>query len=1518
MEFNEFISTLKNYYPHEVTIAEFTRRVLANAVTEDMSYEFLHEGDDSTFGKAAGKKRGNISQGMAKKVLPNQSRKRFLSFIDGFELTEDAVNRIKKRFGLDAKMKKQEIYNGLYDVLLDCLENAGTRKKTPNTAIELTKNEFADDRTLTSQHTLPIMPYSKADILNASREDYMDSRKPGSRFANLNILSHLLPHGYVITNLAGYGKTDEDIDCPLEFLLDKYAEQNIALIGEGGIGKTTFLLKIMERFHQSETQEHTPIPIFIELNRCPAKIGEWYSEKSNKTNFITRYIAAQSEMYALDNVHEAILKSIENEFRKPTQTPEYWLLLDGINEVSRSAAIDKNGNTTGSFIRDMLNTEIKALMTYPNVRVITASRKNELAFFTGDVKNIELTGVKQKDIVEHLRINGYQEPDINYILSQRKLVDCLRIPLFLCMFTISETGIEYPPLTRGEILNGFFNKKQSIYSQKGIMERIIGQSAFDRTLALFVIDFTLPHIGFFMESDGLFFMSRDEVIQAIDEFLSTTVIDDDIPTLWSKTVEVFPDYENATYTMNDLRTSLEKIGAESILDFIVNTLGIMYRGKNLEYSFIHHHIRDYFAGLHEIQRIKMAAAFYNSYISDDDTDALYKAYYSLSLAWGTIWNESKRVFVGEILSEHRNTPEVNAAGKWEIPAPIFPEQTLFRTVMDIFVNIDESSNRGMINIAGTMKAVRRNLAGVDFSGLDMRECRLHGIPLSVGRNENRLTALFTDAEISQETFEMEGHLEKILEFSYSYEGEYIFTISSDGTVKQWETDTGRCVNTIRLKKHDPNESDNLAQSFIVLSNGDDSFLTCAYSQDLAQNGVACNIHQHSWVDGEAECMEYRTTRPFNFLNTTSYSKRISKNGYSFGQTYVVAVFEDCHLHIYEQENPDAVVYTELDIMGSVIDAIMIGDHDVFLYYVSSQNINRDHEDEISGNAEFAIALHNLETKSTEILYTYLQYISVETEDELESALYPPFCVDNKCENMAFIEKGKIKIFSLRTKKVRHLPYSGDEPDFMTFANVSLLLVYTDRCVSYNIKTRQVEKVYQYGGLGFILHGNHSSQRLLLFDDDLNPYEWNLMNDEVKEKYKYSKRTLTGAYPIPQSTELMATYDNDSLVIIDRRNGELLEAICYNEPDARTSLALYSEAHNCMFFLYVNYFYEYIMCYDLNTSSYRRAYFDFVEERKIKALFLSDDETRLFCVFEKKVVEIEWQVQPMRYTDVYLASTDEVIHEAYFSGADNLVAIVLAFMPNEEASPKPKLPRLYEMEKTADGRYRLASWYQLPYVSKSVLKKLSSFSHTDYTQPIPHDVREKQGLMYYINAGIFLNFDDDVLNALRVDKHIMGADGRIETTVALSLKPHEVNYILGESPAVLAHYGFDSTQADSEEQQSKYPVVMLVRISKKDNTVIAIDDSRLAVFKYADGVYKKTGEATFEDAEIGIAGATVGGNDVIYYWSYTDKLYSYDVKSDAQTQYEYYIPGLVIKGCDFSGASMDESIKSMLIKHGGVV
>jgi len=1449
-----------------------------------------------------------ISRKSATFVLGHLDKDRFTAYIKRF--SADAIQGISDALtakGTPNDGTDTDVAEKCADLLITAFTNAASGKSN-----------------LADTSRMYVISNIKGDIWEASRQDYLLSRSQGSRFANLNILSHLLPHGYVVTNMIGYGRTEDDVDCPIEYIFDKYANDNIALIGEGGIGKTTFLLKIMEKHFEPELSTLNPseTPIFVELNRCPAKIGEWYSARSNKSNFITRYIAAQGNQYAMEDVPATVLNDIEKEFRKTRkgQAPEYWLLLDGLNEVNRGIAVDASGKSTGSTIREMLNTEIKSLMGCPNVRVITTSRKNEMAFFVGDVKNIELTGIKKEEIAEHLKNNGYSQPDINKILSTRKLMDCLRVPLFLCMFTASETDITLKPMTRGEILYGFFNKDQGIYNQKGIMERIIGQSAFDRMQTLFIIDFLLPYIGWFMEINDLFHMDRNKLLQSINEFLSAYVIDDEVITFWNKTIPVFPDYENETRTLNDFRESLEKLGTDKILDFIVNTLGVIYRDKNLEYNFIHHHIRDYFAGLNEIQYMKMAAAYYNSYVSTNDANMINGAYFSLSFTWGNLWSESKRVFIGEILGEHRNGQIIGEMGKWEIAAPIFREQNLFRTIMDIFVCSDEPTSYGMLNITETMKAVRKNLAGVDFSNLDLRVCRLHGVNLSVGRSEQNLSASFANTQISDDTFNMEGHFGKITDFSYSNQGEYLFTISSDDTLKQWETETGRCLRTVKIKKREDDESDNLAQSFMVMSDGNDSFLTCAYISDPATNELVCILQHYSW-DEEVTLVQYQTAKPFNIINTTSFSHSITTDGCYTGKSYVIAVFDDRNLYIYEENIAESVFFMELEISGSILEAIMVNENIVYLYYVDSQNIIRSEDaDEIVGEALYRIALFDVNTKDMKELCSYSEHINVKNEDELEFALYSPFCVDSKCEDMIFIANGKLKMLSLKTNKIKNLPYNYDKPDFITFANSTLLLLYEYKCVAYNVKARQIEKVYQHGDLGFVHFGNHSRQRLLLFDYYMNPYEWNLANDNVAEKYSYSKRKITGAYSTSQDAEIIVTYDNDSLIIINKQSGELLEAICYNEPDARSSMALYSEVQNSMVFLYVNYFYEYIMCYDLTTSKYHRAYFDSIEERKIKTMFLSSDESHMFCVFEKKVIEIDIHAllttDSSITTDVYLAAPDEIIYEAYFNGNENTVSIILAFIPNEDI--EPKLPCLYEMKKEESGYYRLASWYRLPFVSNSVLKQFSSLRQEDDNQSFAYDANDRQKRIYYINSGLFLDYNNEVAAALEVDKHIVGFNREVDSTVKFSLNPHIYSCILGEAPAALVDYVFPDSKFDYSEKLKEYNVVHIIYVSKKNNALIAIKDSHLIVFKYVDGVNKNIGQVPFNDAISEIAGAEINSDEFVYYWSYDDKLYAFDLKSGEQKQYKHHVPGLIVKDCDFTGAEMSDSVREIISRHGGVV
>jgi len=682
--------------------------------------------------------------------------------------------------------------------------------------------------------------YSKKDIWEASKRDYISSRSEGNRFANLNILSKLLPRGYVVQDrFKEYAKTEDGDIVPLQELLDEYAPHDVSVIGEGGIGKTTFLLKLLEGVFEKRFDSKAPVPIFIELNRCPGNMGEWYSAINKKTNFIARYIASQLVPCELEDVPGELLTFIDEEFKKKSRVPNYLILLDGFNEVNRNPGIDKHGNFIGSTIRELLSTEIKALMNCPNVRVIMTSRKMDMVYFSGETKNIELTGVKKEDIRGHLQDNNYREADINAITASFKLMECLRIPLFLCMFTAGGISCDDKPTTRGEILYTFFNNAQGMYTERMNAERISAPSKLTMTQTWFILDFVLPHIGWTFEYTDFFYSDKAGLIESINDFFHS---EDEEVHFWNKKIIAFPNYETESVSLSDIKDSLADKG-NAVLDCIVNTLGVMYRDKNFQYYFIHHHVRDYFAGIYEIQRMRMAAVFWERYNSTKKHTFINDAYLSLYCVNSNIWSEPKRNFIGEILREHKNAPEL-IDGKWTLPNPIEPRQELLRTVLDIFRLAERLVHRGVMNVIDTMKDVRGLLAGEDFSNLNLSECRLHGVNCSIGRGDSRLSADFTGAVISDDTFQVEGHLEEILEFAYSFHGDNLFTMSAENTVKRWDVETGRCLNTIKLDNSVLHEGENLIQCRFVVSNRDESFLTSGFEYDEETKGHFCFVQEY--------------------------------------------------------------------------------------------------------------------------------------------------------------------------------------------------------------------------------------------------------------------------------------------------------------------------------------------------------------------------------------------------------------------------------------------------------------------------------------------------------------------------------------------------------------------------------------------------------------------------------------------------------------------------------------------------
>jgi len=1430
--------------------------------------------------------------------IANEFITRLVENLDGTPLADkinrDRANAIKVH--LSEHDKRISSLETKVDNIQGDLENIKSNTDIPSNETKATSN-------------------SKKEIWEASKADYLASRGEGSRFANLNILSGLLPHGYVIhTDFTEYGKTENGEIKPLRTIMDDYAAENITVIGEGGIGKTTFLLKTMEDVFSLDYCDRTAIPIFVELNRCPSQIGAWESAKHGKTNFITRYVASQICDCEYDNIPSELLTFVESELKKRNKTPDYIFLLDGFNEVNRGAAVGKDGMPVGASIREKLNNEIKILMNYPNVRIIMTSRKMDKAFLPGTTRSVELTGVKKADIEAHLCENNYTQWDINHIVASRKLMDCLRIPLFLCMFTAqgahggTDATDSLRPLTRGEILYHFFNRSHGIYSERLNAERLNIASGFDKTQTLFILDFVLPYIGWTLEYTDFFSVERNELYKMIEDFFTS---DEEEISFWNKNIVAFPDYESETVTLCDIKDAIisKPNGYKMVVDCIVNTLCAMYRDKDFQYSFIHHHVRDYFAGIYEIQRMRMSEKFLDRYLCDKLNEQIKNSFDALSLMNANVWNETKRVFIGEILCEHRNAPEPNDTGKWALPRSICREQELLRNVLRVFRHAKMPVYCGVLNVVETMKTVRGTLAGEDFSYLSMVECRLHGVNCGVGRGENALGAIFRDTKLSDDVFETEGHTEEITYFAYSKHSDYLFTMADDNTVKRWETDTGHCVNTIKIECCDMVESDQLTQTHLAVSNDGEAFLTCGFNPLKDGSGHLCFIQQYDWKHRR---VVYEPDGDFHDINTMSYS---------VDDKFVAVVFSRKNLRIYERDNPAPIFSAELEEVGNIIDVLILKTGLVLLFYTEGnwwwyEQGDYKKENDVEGIV-YKIAVFDTKANTLEVLHEYSGVVESDEDEVVGRAFSPLYAVDSNGETVMFFEKDGLKKLTIQSKTITDMPFSYEEPNHITFAQNTnaLFMLYYDVCVRYDVAEGCEIGMYRFDELDFQIKGKQSAIRLLMFDEELNTYERNLVTDSLTAKYQRSKHTIMDVFSDSTSKELIVTFDNDSLWVIDEESGKLVESLCYGEPDAKSCLSLYSENSGRMIFLFENENYEYIKCYNMKTGKSERAYFDFVEKNKIKSIILPEADEHLFCVFERSVSEIN--LTTFEFTEVFRAENDSIIQAAHYCDAENNVRIVTSY-PLLANSPERK-PRLYEIGMCENGACKHISWYELPYLEEKTLCQLSSFYQELFTPMKPVGDKFKKNHDFFISSGVFLNYNEasgrDIANALCVEKYFHESNGVVCIEKA-TLNPHEVNYVIGELPAILTQTTYD----DSDDSDDGPAPFKLLDVSADGKTIVALLKDGLIVFLLYDGEFREVCRfsSAFEDVigERNVTGARIGKDGFVYFWVGANKLYRLDTLQGGNKSYESFTPGLSVMGCDFSDADMSTVTRYMLVLHGG--
>lgn len=79
-------------------------------------------------------------------------------------------------------------------------------------------------------------------------------------------------------------------------------------------------------------------------------------------------------------------------------------------------------------------------------------------YYVSDFKNIYLIGLKEDEIIAYLEKCHIPQPVIGNAKACEPLMKCLRIPLYLCMFSAEHGQDGFLPQTAGEILYCFFHK----------------------------------------------------------------------------------------------------------------------------------------------------------------------------------------------------------------------------------------------------------------------------------------------------------------------------------------------------------------------------------------------------------------------------------------------------------------------------------------------------------------------------------------------------------------------------------------------------------------------------------------------------------------------------------------------------------------------------------------------------------------------------------------------------------------------------------------------------------------------------------------------------------------------------------------------------------------------------------------------------------------------------------------------------------------------------------------------------
>ena len=1370
----------------------------------------------------------------------------------------------------------------------------------------------------------------KKELWIAAQRIFIESRRKGNRFYSLNIIERLLPYGYVDTGyLATRGKTEDGTIASLVDLC-RDTNENIAIVGDGGIGKTTYLQHLMQETFLTadgkpiEYMSHDSVMFFIELNRCPEHIGDWYDNSLKKTNFITRYIGQIKENHSsLDSVSKDTLVLLEKEFQKippEGEKPQYLLLLDGFNEVRSDRSI-----------RTFLSNEISVLNCYPNVRIITTSRETQSAYYASEFKTIRLVGLNKSDIKEYLHKCKMPEHSIGNTMACESLVRCLKIPLYLCMFSAKNADDDFLPQTAGEILYNFFHRDSAFYNARMRMKETRSCKLDSKQIAL-VLDFIIPYIGWTFETNDTFSVNEQEFYNIAEQALKCIK-----KLLCISRSNPFKDFG---YNGEILKSTVESLyingkpDIDAIISCIYDYLGIVYQyqineGKYLDrirFSFCHHHFRDYFSAMWDVQLLSMLQCINESDFDCSTEECSYRYYLDKRH-----WQTEKVQFISEVLMEHRNRPILNLAnGNWCIPKPTYDEQRVLSSTLDYCRKLCKNDIDTQHLIQNALSAIlhgRKEYSGLNLSNLNLKNCRLYNITCSRKGKSRTLTADFSGSTLTEDNFVPEDHQNAVME--YIYNGNQCFTVDDFGVVKCWDILSGKMEYELQSK--DPlGISDFSSKGFIKVSN--DGRWLAAKVQETQSDGDVVYVNLFNLTDPSSKpkaIMPRTRHKMLTYFAFTSDSKSLlmlcDRKVVYCADLMTQDILYECEFDLYrhselyaESAHSCIFAYTAEYSVYETDPAIMstwIND-DVY----SDEAEEWDYSDDEDEDDFLAIpcSIYALMPDSSEM---QLLYDFASAPGTSPTVTFVPekqwFVLHNYNNNC-------LERYDCNTKKrqqiLEELEVAEETPPASIQVNPlcpnELYIVYPDVCFSVEVSDNgnsSILMIYNISGAEKLLENSDDSDELefkpnvtptmnrFIVSDDSNTYEWDTENDRLTLRYNTAQYGCSALFANPLRNNFILVHENNGVSIFSGEPLKLVNQYCFQEPGYSINNSVFDAGSNLIALPFTKPEHEKIILLNLSTGEQKDIYSTIYKGESIENLCFSDNGNTLLITTQYRCTEYDLKQD----ISLFIANSGE--NERFVAGAYVGDEIEIAVVEHScVAKPRVKPYCIYYKKKVnLDGCKFDKVWgYEMPFLEKS---DFQYFLHSYNDFGCLGSLDENGMQQYWVTEGFFLEENEHTKNLLPPKCFKWQKNHKVPYNKKLGC--HDMISVY-HSSAMENQYGCG---------ESGYRYIYLSNdmneaiFTKSRAELYYCKDIKALTYESLEANFKEHTKNAHQTAFWDFAVPQNSDTLLGCYESYN--LISVNAEDNMLLDTVEYFPGISIFGCDFSNADIDEGAQLIIEANG---